>query len=138
MNHARHPIPVHPDQILDELAAYLRPPGQGIHAFSTGKEAIDAATAAYLGDAWNPSDSWRGHLSTLATAPPPIALLAIPCDTGAGIVRGAAWGPAAIREGLGAAPVFDLGAPRLNSPGPEPRCTPTSPRRSAPPCRSLP
>jgi agmatinase len=109
MNHARHPLPVHPDQILDELAAYLRPPGQGIHAFSTGKEAIDAATAAYLGDAWNPSDSWRGHLSTLATTPPPIALLAIPCDTGAGIVRGAAWGPAAIREGLGAAPVFDLG-----------------------------
>jgi agmatinase len=109
MNHARQPLPVHPDQILDELAAYLRPPGQGIHAFSTGKAAIDAATAAYLGGEWNPGDSWRAHLSTLLKRPPPVAILAIPCDTGAGIVRGAAWGPAAIREGLGTAPTFDLG-----------------------------
>ncbi|MGB1700742.1 MAG: hypothetical protein ACPHRO_12350, partial [Nannocystaceae bacterium] len=65
MNHAPQPLPVDPDAILDELAAYLRPPGQGIHAVSTGREAIEAATAAYLGDAWTPGTPWRAHLRTL-------------------------------------------------------------------------
>lgn len=94
---------------LDELASYLRPPGQGIHAVSTGRDAIEAATARYLGPGWDPAQPWRAHLERLWQERPRVALLAIPCDTGAGIVRGAAWGPAAIRAGLGEAPVFDLG-----------------------------
>lgn len=95
--------------LLDELADYLRPPGQGIHTVTTGREAVLAATAEYLGGGWSPETPWRDHLAQLLETPPPVALLAIPCDTGAGIVRGAAWGPAAIRAGLGRAPVMDLG-----------------------------
>ena len=86
--------------LLDELADYLRSPGQGIHTVTTGREAVLAATAEYLGGGWSPETPWRDHLAQLLETPPPVALLAIPCDTGAGIVRGAAWGPAAIRAGL--------------------------------------
>lgn len=99
------------DSALDELALYLRPPGQGIHAVSTGKKALEDATRAYLGPSYDPSHPWREHLSRLPTlrGSDAVALLAIPSDTGAGIVRGAARGPEAIRAGLGQAPTFDLG-----------------------------
>jgi arginase family enzyme len=99
------------DAILDELALYLRPPGQGIHAVSTGKAALEAQTQAYLGRRWRPEQPWREQLAGVVDAP--VAILAIPSDTGAGIVRGAARGPEAIRAGLlarfGGAPVLDLG-----------------------------
>jgi len=97
------------DEILDELALYLRPPGQGIYAVSTGKAALEAATRAYLGEAWNPAAAWRDQVARAANPQHEVALLALPSDTGAGIVRGAAWGPTAIRERLGTAPVLDLG-----------------------------
>jgi arginase family enzyme len=92
------------DSALDELACYLRPPGQGIHAVSSGKAELAAKTRAYLGADPRP---WREHLEGVVNAK--LAILAIPSDTGAGIVRGAAWGPTAIRAALGRAPVFDLG-----------------------------
>lgn len=92
---------------LDELACYLRPPGQGIHTISTGKAELRAKTRAYLGEDWDPDGSWRDHLGGLIDAR--VAMLAIPCDTGAGIVRGCARGPEAIREALGRAPCFELG-----------------------------
>lgn len=105
------PDPAHmsSDAILDELALYLRPPGQGIYTVSTGKAALAAATRAYLGPGWDPEAPWRAHLAKAASPLHEVALLALPSDTGAGIVRGAAWGPTAIREQLGAAPVLDLG-----------------------------
>jgi arginase family enzyme len=96
-----------PATILDELACFLRPPGQGIHTVSTGKAELEAKTRAYLGPAWDPERPWRDHLEGVLAAE--IAILAIPSDTGAGIVRGAARGPEAIRAALGTAPVFDLG-----------------------------
>ncbi len=95
--------------LLDELACYLRPPGQGIHAVSTGRVSLLAKTQAYLGASWEPDSSWRAHLDAVLTGEARCAILAIPSDTGAGIVRGAAWGPEAIRGALGAAPVPDLG-----------------------------
>src|SRR5690606_6341719 len=96
-----------PATALDELACYLRPPGQGIHTVSTGKAELLAKTRAYLGPSYDPDRPWREHLDGVLAAE--LAILAIPSDTGAGIVRGAARGPEAIRAALGRAPVFDLG-----------------------------
>lgn len=100
--------PDSPASFLDELAQYLRPPGQGIFAVSTGKAELERFTESYLGA---PAVDWRGHLDGLLDipGPHPVALLAIPSDCGAGIVRGAAWGPQALRQAFGQAPVFDLG-----------------------------
>jgi agmatinase len=95
------------EAILSELAHYLRPPGQGIHTVSTGKSELRAKTQAYMGKQWRADQSWREHLRGVTEAK--VAMLAIPCDTGAGIVRGCARGPEAIREGLGSAPCFELG-----------------------------
>ncbi|MEE9383593.1 MAG: arginase family protein [Nannocystaceae bacterium] len=93
--------------LLDELGCYLRPPGEGVFAVSTGREAREAATRAYMGHA---SPDWREHLAQIVDLPASaVVLLALPCDTGAGIVRGASRGPEAIRCELGQAPVFDLG-----------------------------
>lgn len=93
--------------LLDELACYLRPPGQGIHTVSTGKAELEAKTRAYLGPSWDPARAWREQLEAVVDAE--LAMLAIPSDTGAGIMRGAARGPEAIRSALGRAPVLDLG-----------------------------
>lgn len=93
--------------LLDELALYLRPPGQGIHTVSTGRSEVRKKTQSYMGLGWNPEHSWREHLRGIASAK--VGMLAIPCDTGAGIVRGCARGPEAIREALGQAPCFELG-----------------------------
>jgi arginase family enzyme len=101
-------LPAHErDALLDELAYYLRPPGQGIHTVSSGKQEQLAKTAAYLGPSWDPERPWREQLERVVGAR--FAMLAIPSDTGAGIMRGAARGPEAIRSALGRAPVLDLG-----------------------------
>lgn len=95
------------EALLDELACYLRPPGQGIHTVSSGKTELLAKTRAYLGESWDPERPWRDQLARVVGAK--FAMLAIPSDTGAGIMRGAARGPEAIRAALGQAPVLDLG-----------------------------
>ena len=108
---ALDPATLDPAAALDELACYLRPPGQGIHSVSTGKAGLEAQTRAYLGPSWDPGQPWRARLDAVLDAK--VAILAIPSDTGAGIVRGAARGPEAIRAALGRefgqAPVLDLG-----------------------------
>jgi len=96
------------DERLDELGWLLRPPGQGIHTVSTGKRELLDKTRAYLGE-FDEQRAWREHIAELIAAKPKVAILAIPSDTGAGIVRGAARGPEAIREALGRAPAPDLG-----------------------------
>jgi arginase family enzyme len=101
-------LPAHErETLLAELACYLRPPGQGIHTVSTGKQEQLARTRAYLGPSWDPDRPWREQLERVVGAR--FAMLAIPSDTGAGIMRGAARGPEAIRSALGRAPVLDLG-----------------------------
>ncbi len=97
-----------PTDALTELSLYLRPPGAGVYSVSTGREEIESETVAYLGGTTKP---WREHLAALLDlrGRDRVALLAIPSDGGAGIVRGAAWGPQAIRRVFGSAPTFDLG-----------------------------
>ncbi len=73
---------------------------------STGKAELLAKTRAYLGEAAL-TRPWREQIALALEAP--VAMLAIPSDTGAGIVRGAARGPEAIRAALGRAPVAELG-----------------------------
>lgn len=91
-------------QKLDELALYLYPPGQGIYTVSTGKKASQDFAQAYLGKV---PTSWREHLNQIIHER--VALLGLPSDAGAGIMRGAMQGPQGIRARLGHAPVFDLG-----------------------------
>lgn len=98
------------DNLLDELSLYLRPPGQGIYTVSSGKAQLENFTKKYLGSA-GAQEPWRNHLSLIPAlkGKEAVALLAVPCDTGAGILRGASRGPEAIRAFLQKAPTFDLG-----------------------------
>lgn len=97
--------------LLDELNLYLRPPGQGIYTVSSGKAELENFTKKYLGATWDENKPWRDHLNQIPTleGKDAVALLAVPCDTGAGILRGASRGPEAIRAFWGKAPTFDLG-----------------------------
>lgn len=111
--------PLDRDVTWDECTSYLlRPPGLGIHTVSAGKgtsdsllkqhfSAVNDAFCKPLADAnesneandsidWNPN--WLQSLERLGAAR--IALLGVPSDTGAGIRRGAAHGPRAIRAEL--------------------------------------
>jgi len=94
--------------LLAELALYLRPPGQGIYAVSSGKSELDEFMRHYL---QHDDQDWHAHLEKIITleGDSARAILAIPSDAGAGIRRGAARGPQGIREALQHAPVFDLG-----------------------------
>ena len=110
--------------VLDELALILRPAGGGVHTVSTGRAAQlalqrriygvavtgVAASNAVVTDAAaavtdrNASEAiaidarFRAALASVASAR--VAILAIPSDTGAGLVRGAAFGPSALREAV--------------------------------------
>ena len=85
---------------LDTLSLLLRPAGGGVHTVSTGRDAqlalqrrLYRATSALDVDA-----RWREALARVASAR--VAILAIPSDTGAGLVRGAAFGPSVLREAI--------------------------------------
>lgn len=99
------------NDLLDELSLYLRPPGQGIYTVSSGKLELEKLTKEYLGATWDVNKPWRDYLNQIPIlkGKDAVALLAVPCDTGAGILRGASRGPEAMRTFLGKAPVFDLG-----------------------------
>lgn len=83
--------------------AILRPPGCGITSYSAGKSATESFLAQYLskllGIKGDPVEIWERSLEKLSYAK--IAMLGAPCDVGAGIRRGAAGGPRAIREAIG-------------------------------------
>ena len=76
----------------------LRPAGGGIHMVSTGRDQQgDLQRTLYGGGNAAEIDArWRGELDRLVSAR--IVILAIPSDTGAGLVRGAAFGPGALRS----------------------------------------
>ena len=94
------------EKIINELVLYLRPPGQGIATFSTGKQELLEFTEAYLKQT-NPD--WKAHISAFADDRDGRALIAVPCDTGEGILKGASRGPEGIRGVFKTAPVHDLG-----------------------------
>ena len=100
--------------ILESFWQLMRPPGSGIPVFSTGTSAstelqrqiygvihADAKTA----DPQALETLWKHSLQGLgATKRPQVAILGVPLDTGAGIRRGAAAGPVAVRQALYALP----------------------------------
>ena len=85
---------------LETLAALLRPAGGGIHTVSTGRAAQAAMQERLYGaaDAAAVAARWREALGRVVDAR--VAILAVPSDTGAGLVRGAAFGPAALRSAV--------------------------------------
>jgi guanidinobutyrase len=84
----------------DELAQLLRPAGGGLFTVSSGRAEQLAVQQAVYG-ARSPEEvdrRWRAALASIATAR--VAVLAIPSDCGAGLIRGAAYGPLALRRAL--------------------------------------
>jgi arginase family enzyme len=85
---------------FDQLTHLLRPAGAGLHTVSTGKaEQLALQRALYqVDDATLVPAAWRRSLQALASAR--VVVLGIPSDCGAGLVRGAAFGPSALRAAL--------------------------------------
>ena len=85
---------------MDDLSHFLRPAGGGIHTVSTGRAEREALQRA-LYDARDEAEvaaKWRAALASIDGAR--VAMLGIPSDCGAGLVRGAAFGPEAVRAAL--------------------------------------
>jgi agmatinase len=82
---------------LGELELLLRPAGGGLHAVSTGRAQQEAIQRAIYGvdDVRQIAGAWRQALASLATAR--VAVLGVPSDCGAGLERGAAFAPRALR-----------------------------------------
>jgi agmatinase len=85
---------------LEELALLLRPAGGGIFTVSTGRaEQEDLQRRLYdAADVQSVDRRWREALASVTTAR--VAILGIPSDTGAGLVRGASFGPQGIRQSV--------------------------------------
>ena len=85
---------------MDDLAHFLRPAGGGIHTVSTGRAARESLQRALYGasDEAEVQARWRAALASIGTAR--VAILGIPSDCGAGLTRGAAFGPEAVRSAL--------------------------------------
>ena len=83
--------------LIDELALMLRPAGGGIFTVSTGRaEQEELQRALYQApDAAAINGQWRAALALIPTAK--VVVLGIPSDCGAGLVRGAAYGPQGVR-----------------------------------------
>jgi agmatinase len=84
----------------EELVQLLRPAGGGLHTVSTGRAQQLALQQAIYG-AGSPEgvdEAWRAALGEVAAAR--VALFAIPSDCGAGLIRGASYGPLALRRAL--------------------------------------
>ena len=85
---------------MDDLAQFLRPAGGGIHTVSTGRAARESLQKALYGasDDAEVQAKWRAALASIGRAR--VAILGIPSDCGAGLTRGAAFGPEAVRSAL--------------------------------------
>jgi arginase family enzyme len=85
---------------FEQLTHLLRPAGAGLHTVSTGKaEQLALQRALYqVDDAALVPAAWRRSLDALASAR--VVVLGVPSDCGAGLVRGAAFGPSALRAAL--------------------------------------
>ncbi len=85
---------------MDDLSQFLRPAGGGIHTVSTGRAEREALQQALYQarDGAEVVAKWRAALASIGNAR--VAMLGIPSDCGAGLARGAAFGPAAVRAAL--------------------------------------
>jgi guanidinobutyrase len=85
---------------MDQIARFLRPAGGGIHTVSTGRQSRDALqrTLYDARDGEEVQAKWRAALAGIGTAR--VAVLGIPSDCGAGLVRGAAFGPEGVRAAV--------------------------------------
>jgi arginase family enzyme len=83
-----------------ELEHLLRPAGAGIFTVSTGRLAqLELQSSLYgVSRADEVPAAWRSVLASVASAR--VAVLGIPSDCGAGLVRGASFGPQELRRGL--------------------------------------
>lgn len=83
---------------VDRLRAFLRPPGKGLYVHSTGNPHADAILKAVYGtnDAKEVQDAWEDSLQRIRRVEG--IVLGIPSDTGAGILRGANYGPIGVRQ----------------------------------------
>jgi arginase family enzyme len=85
---------------LDELALMLRPAAGGVFTVSTGRAEQEALQLQIYGarDAREVAERWRAALESVEHAR--VAILGVPSDCGAGLVRGASFGPQAVRAAV--------------------------------------
>lgn len=85
---------------MNDLARFLRPAAGGIYTVSTGRERQLALQRSLYraADAEEVELKWRAALAAVRDAR--VAVLGIPSDTGAGLVRGAAFGPEGVRRAV--------------------------------------
>ncbi len=83
---------------LDRLRVFLRPPGKGLYTHSTGGGyATDLLRTLYGSDSPKTIErAWEDDLQRIRRAR--LIVVGIPSDTGAGIMRGANFGPIGIRD----------------------------------------
>jgi agmatinase len=85
---------------MDDLARFLRPAGGGIFTVSTGRsQQLALQRALYAAaDADEVQAKWQAALAAVPRAK--VAVLGIPSDCGAGLIRGAAFGPEGVRRAV--------------------------------------
>ncbi len=85
---------------LQKLEWMLRPPGKGVYTVSTGGGLASSIWKKIYKttDFQRVRDGWKQSLSKIKSSK--IALIGVPSDAGAGIVRGANMGPIGLREFL--------------------------------------
>jgi arginase family enzyme len=86
--------------LLDELALMLRPAGGGIYTVSTGRAEQEALQRRlyHARDGAEVDVRWRAALDDIAAAR--VVILGVPSDCGAGLARGASFGPQAVRQAV--------------------------------------
>ncbi len=86
--------------LIAELGRFLRPAGGGLYTVSTGRaEQLELQRALYgAADDAEVETRWRAALAGVPRAR--VAILGIPSDCGAGLVRGAAYGPQGVRAAV--------------------------------------
>jgi len=94
-----------PNELFDVLSPFLCAPGNGVYTVFTGKEKKEKLWQV-LFNTWDIKQVEHEHQKKLnahlaqSHSYSPVWLMGIPSDSGGGILRGANWGPLAIRETL--------------------------------------
>jgi guanidinobutyrase len=85
---------------MSDPSRFLRPAGGGIFTVSSGRERQDELQRGLYRarDAAEVQAGWQAALATVGQAK--VAIIGIPSDCGAGLVRGAAFGPEGVRRAV--------------------------------------